>query len=349
MCNIAGYAGERQAAPILLEMLRRQELYDGNMCTGIATLHEGRLYYRKANVDVGTFIRETDALSLPGTVGIAHTRPSVALGLPPLHPFISSDKRTALVANGTAPDTVYHRAYSGFADMLDKEGFIFDTESKKPAKPGAPHLSRTGHGVHSGEIRVFLIEKYMKAGKSAEDALAAACTDMFGELVNVLVTESRPDSIFVMRLSRPMTAVTEKGESYIATTRFGLPEELRDKAFDLPVLHTCVINESGVTVTGSEVAVEPVSAMSPYTYHEGYKRLEALLKSDKAPLYFDEIEFAVDEMRDLWEGNHTFVQHARLVYDLLYQFDKEGRLRREVRVQQRPDGTRKRYYFKLEG
>ena len=44
MCNIAGYAGNKQAAPILLEMLRKQELYDGDMSTGVATIHEGKLY-----------------------------------------------------------------------------------------------------------------------------------------------------------------------------------------------------------------------------------------------------------------------------------------------------------------
>ena len=38
MCNIAGYIGKSQAAPILLEMLRKQELYDGDMSTGIATI-----------------------------------------------------------------------------------------------------------------------------------------------------------------------------------------------------------------------------------------------------------------------------------------------------------------------
>ena len=349
MCNIAGYAGAKQAAPVLLEMLRRQEYYDGNMCTGIATLHEGKLYYRKVNVDVDTFIRETDVLSLPGTVGMAHTRPSRNPELPTLHPFISMDKKTALVTNGTTPVTKYMSMYNGVADMLDREGFIFATESKTPARPGSPRLSKNGHGVFYGEIRVFLFEKYLREGKSPENALAAACADNYGEHVTVLVSEALPGSILVHRITRPMTAVTEKGETYISTSRFGLPEELRDKAFDLPVLHTCKVTANGVTVTGSTVNVEPVSAMTPYTYHEGYRRLEALLKSDKAPLYFDELEFAVDEMRDLWEGDHTFVQHARLVYDLLYQFDKEGRLRREVRVQDCPNGTRKRYYFSLEG
>jgi hypothetical protein len=53
------------------------------------------------------------------------------------------------------------------------------------------------------------------------------------------------------------------------------------------------------------------------------------------------------EMRDLWEGDHTCVQHARLVYDMLWRFDREGRLKREMRVQERPDGTRRRWYFWL--
>ena len=69
MCNIAGYLGEKNAAPILLEMLRRQAPFDGDMSTGIATVHEGKLYYRKIVGDVDRLIRETDVLSLPGTVG----------------------------------------------------------------------------------------------------------------------------------------------------------------------------------------------------------------------------------------------------------------------------------------
>ena len=66
MCNIAGYAGQRRAAPILIEMLKRQEFYDGGMSTGIATIHEGKIHWRKVVGDVETLLRETDALELPG-------------------------------------------------------------------------------------------------------------------------------------------------------------------------------------------------------------------------------------------------------------------------------------------
>ena len=89
MCNIAGYAGSRQAAPILLEMLRRQQPYDGDMSTGVATIHEGKLYVRSVVGDVDTLIRETDVLDLPGTLGIAHTRPGAVAEFPPMHPNVS--------------------------------------------------------------------------------------------------------------------------------------------------------------------------------------------------------------------------------------------------------------------
>ncbi len=57
MCNIAGYIGNRPAAPILIEMLRKQEWLDGGLSTGIATIHEGKLYYAKVVGDVEALVR----------------------------------------------------------------------------------------------------------------------------------------------------------------------------------------------------------------------------------------------------------------------------------------------------
>ena len=65
MCNIAGYIGNRRAAPIRIEMLRRQEIYDGGLATGIATVHEGKLYMRKVAGNLDELLRDTDAIDLP--------------------------------------------------------------------------------------------------------------------------------------------------------------------------------------------------------------------------------------------------------------------------------------------
>ena len=74
MCVIAAYVGSREAAPTLIDMLRREQGLGGGFYTGIATIHEGRLHYEKALGDLDTLLAETPAAQLPGTIGIAHGR-----------------------------------------------------------------------------------------------------------------------------------------------------------------------------------------------------------------------------------------------------------------------------------
>ena len=127
------------------------------------------------------------------------------------------------------------------------------------------------------------------------------------------------------------------------------PEYLQNEPIMLPLFNTCVVTKEGIQITPDKMEMEPVSEMTPYTYAEGYKRFETILKSDKAPMCFDELEFAVrDDMRDLWPGDYTCIQHARIVYDMLWQFDQEGRLKREMRVQDHRHGPRHCWYFCLE-
>ncbi|MBO5217867.1 MAG: glutamine--fructose-6-phosphate aminotransferase, partial [Clostridia bacterium] len=66
MCVIAGYIGSRPAAPILIEMLRRQEGIGGGFFTGIATVHEGKLHNAKLTGDLARLEAHTEAASLPG-------------------------------------------------------------------------------------------------------------------------------------------------------------------------------------------------------------------------------------------------------------------------------------------
>ncbi len=346
MCNIAGYTGHRQAAPILLEMLRRQQPYDGDMSTGVATLHEGKLHYRMIAGDVDTLIRETDVLELPGTIGIAHTRPGADKTKPPMHPNISRNGKIALVTNGTTPMTKYSPGWTEAVNMLDAGGYRFVHEGEVDGVPH-PCLARNGHHVSPAEARVHLVQYYMERGKTIEEALALTCAHMYSDNATVLISETHPDSIFALRTTRALTAVMEAGETYLATTRFGMPEGLGEKAFDLPLFYACQIGREGLRVTPVKMEAEPVAEMSPYTYAEAYKRFEALLRSEKAPLHFDKLEIAADGMRDIWEGNHTCVQHARLVYDMLWQFEREGRLKRELRLQETRFGPRHRWYFSL--
>ena len=347
MCNIAGYSGAKQAAPILLEMLRRQEAFDSEMSTGIATIHEGKLHYRKVIGNVDTLIRETDVLQLPGTVGIAHSRPFGKKGTVPMHPNLNPDESMALITNGTTPVCKYCGQWDKAADLLEASGYSFI--QRTPGLNESPKLSSCGDNISPAEMRVLLIDLYMKQGMSITEAMAKACADMYSDNASIMINQNYPDSIFVLRTTRPVSAILENGEAYIATTEFGFPEELTSAPMMLPLFHTCVVSHDGIQITADKMDIEPVSEMTPYTYKEAYRRFEAMLKTD-TPLFFDDLEIAADtQMRDLWEGEHTFVQHARLVYDMLWQFHKEGRLKKELRTQQIvPDGPRHRWYFWLE-
>ena len=346
MCNIAGYSGQKQAAPILLEMLRRQEAFDAEMSTGIATIHEGKLHYRKVIGNVDTLIRETDALMLPGTIGIAHSRPFGRKGTIPMHPNLNPGETMALITNGTTPVCRYCEQWDRAADLLESEGYSF--VQRTPGLSESPKLSSCGDNISPAEMRVLLIDLYMKQGMTVTAAMAKACADMYSDNASIMINQDYPDSIFVLRTTRPVSAILENGEAYIATTHFGFPEELKSEAMMLPLFHTCVITKDGIRVSTDKMGIEPVSEMTPFTYAEAYRRFEAILTSGK-DIFFDDLEIAADtQMRDLWEGEHTFVQHARLVYDLLWQFHREGRLNRELRTQQiDPDGPRHRWYFSL--
>ena len=53
---------------------KKTEYFDGGLSTGIATIHEGKLYTAKVIDDVDTLLCETDAINFPGTTGIIHSR-----------------------------------------------------------------------------------------------------------------------------------------------------------------------------------------------------------------------------------------------------------------------------------
>lgn len=349
MCNIAGYIGNRQAAPILVEMLRRQEEFDGCMGTGIVTIHEGKLYSRKVIGDVDTLLRETDALTLPGTVGIIHSRSCGKAGQENLlHPFLSTDEKVALVSNGTSGNLTHVHLRDASTHWLEDLGYEFF--SRTPNLGNQHPMAKNGDRVHPPEVRTYLIQEYLKQGKTFAEAMALAGNDMYGDSVAVAVTVEEPDKIFAIRTTRPMCAIMSGSESYLSTTRFAFPEEVTGECFQLPLMHSCALSRDGLTIFKERICVEDVCNVTPYAYREGYDRIVSLLQGKKdAPLYFDDLEFAVQrEMDDIWQEKHTFQQHARLVYDVLWQLHTEGRLKTKVLPHEKKDGMTRRIFFWLE-
>lgn len=346
MCNIAAYAGERQAAPILIDMLRRQEAFDGYMGTGIVTVHEGRLYMRKVLGNTDALLRDTDALSLPGTVGMIHSRSCGGVGDEELlHPFLSGDS-IAVVTNGTGGDK-YAPDRTAAARLAEALGYSFKSQR---ANPNGNHpMLENGDFVHGPEVRAHLLRHFRGKGMTMADAMAEVCSLMYADNVTVAMDKSEPDAIYALRTVRPMVALVGKGEAYLATTRFSFPEDISGETVDLPLRHACRLTKDGLTVTGASIKGETVSTVTPYVYREAYDRIcEMLTGKADAPLYFDDLELAVTkEMGDIWNETHTFVENARLVYDVLWQLHLEGRLKTRMGTVQKPTGLRPRLFMWL--
>lgn len=124
MCGIVGYIGKKQAAPLLLNGLKRLE-YRGYDSAGLATLHGGRIDLRRAVGRVHELEQRLDEQPLTGTLGIAHTRWATH-GRPSernAHPHLDASGRIALVHNGIIENHAAIRA------LLESKGIAFRSET----------------------------------------------------------------------------------------------------------------------------------------------------------------------------------------------------------------------------
>jgi len=342
MCNIAGYVGEKSAAPILIEMLRRQEIYDGGYSTGIVTIHEGKLYCKRILGNVEDFLRTFDLNDLPGTIGLAHTRP-YNNQFTQIHPYISNNGKVAVVTNGTGCIQEFIPRKEAIADMLLEKGFDFVTRFQDEAS-SYPRL-KDGDRVSVVDIMSNLTQYFMDEGMGCAEAFAKAADMLTAERVYGMVCADEPDSIKICRITRPMEVLMTEGESYIATTRFGFPEDVKGDVISLPVLRTCKVKAGRFEITPYSVKSEKVADITPTTYIMAYDKIESMLRGGKdKPCIWDDIEFAMLDMPELWNEQNNYSQYAKVGYDVLWQLYREGRLKSFLAPQSNPwkdpDGTR---------
>ncbi len=125
MCGIVGYAGGRQAAPVLLEGLSKLE-YRGYDSAGICVYTENGLTVEKTKGRLQALRDKThDGAALQGNVGIGHTRWATH-GAPSdvnSHPHLSDSGKISVVHNGIIENEAALRKW------LEKRHVTFRSET----------------------------------------------------------------------------------------------------------------------------------------------------------------------------------------------------------------------------
>jgi len=339
MCNIAGYTGDKQAAPILIEMLRREQFFDGGGSTGIATIHEGKLYTAKVVGDLDTLLNNTDALKFPGTIGIAHSRPGGDY-VSHAHPFTDERNQLALVLNGTTIDVdqEYYEASKRIMQSFLDRGFTIKTAVEKH---GDFKCLSNGMTYHGTEPYALYTGDMCDHGMSLCEALCESISYLPGDIITMAVHTSEPDTIAVGKMSRPLMVGIGEHETFLATTAQAFPEDIKFRAMTtVPFATISKVRPGEFTVTSHVLKDIQIPQITPTLVARAYTHLESILKGqehDPKSLYDFTTRDLFPESEIVCKFNHNngwLKPSAQLTYEVLWAFQMEGRLHKVLGEQE---------------
>lgn len=190
MCGIVGYIGEKQAAPILVEGLRRLE-YRGYDSAGVA-IAGNKVTVVKEKGRIDNLKAEIDRVYPVGTVGIGHTRWATH-GIPDrinAHPHTSMNGIVTLVHNGIIEN------YIEIKNELTEKGYVFKSETDT-------------------EVIAQLFDSLFN-GNAVETMISTAAR-LQGSYAVAMLVKGFPDKVFTMKKDNPMIIGRGDGENFIAS------------------------------------------------------------------------------------------------------------------------------------
>ncbi len=196
MCGIVGVLGQHEAAPLLVEALKRLE-YRGYDSAGIATVNNGALESRRA---IGKLVNLSDLLvhnPLAGKSGIGHTRwathgtPSVKNA----HPHQAGD--VAVVHNGIIENFVELRAELNSYKIKHKT----DTDT---------------------ETIALMAKHYLSQGLGPTEVVKKTLLKLKGAFALAFLFQGEDDLMIVARQGSPLAIGHGNGEMYVGSDAIAL-------------------------------------------------------------------------------------------------------------------------------
>ena len=195
MCGIVGFAGKKEALPILLDGLERLE-YRGYDSAGVAVVSsDGDLQVKKSKGRLSVLREILDTQSpLSGNIGIGHTRWATH-GEPNdtnAHPHVGQEGKIAVVHNGIIEN------YLEIKKSLIRKGIVFSSDTDT-------------------EVIVQLLEYYYRKKSNLMDAVYAVLNRIKGAYAMGILSSDNPGQMIAARKDAPLLIGYGEDGNYIAS------------------------------------------------------------------------------------------------------------------------------------
>lgn len=205
MCGIIAILGKENAAPRLVEGLRRLE-YRGYDSAGIACLVDGKIERRRAEGKLVNLDNKLKKEPLAGNIGIGHTRWATHGGPTENNAHPHATDKVAVVHNGIIEN------YRELKEELSAHQcrFVTDTDT---------------------EVIAHLVTHNLTQGMSAQDAADAAINRLEGAYAIAIMFAGNDDLIVGARQGTPLAVGYGEGEMYLGSDSYALASLTRKVTF----------------------------------------------------------------------------------------------------------------------
>ncbi len=288
MCSIIGYYGKEFAAPIIVKGLKRME-YRGYDSVGVATESNNQIKLKKGIGKVNEVNSKIQLDSLPGKIGIGHTRWATHGKVTEFnaHPHSSNSEKIAIVHNGIIEN------FEELKKQLEDEGYNFKSET-------------------DSEIIANLLQKHYEKTKDVKETILKTVSEIKGHYAFVAMFEN--GQLVAARFHEPLIIGVGQDDFFLSSDVLGFIE-YTDNAIYLENGNFIILETSkfqildfqgkdakyGITKVSKEFGDTYKGDYAHFTLKEIYEQHETILK-------------AGEKTEEAIEKAANYIKHAKNIY-----------------------------------
>ena len=311
MCSIIGYSGSEIAAPIIVKGLKRME-YRGYDSVGVATESENQIELKKGTGKVTEVNSKFQLDTLPGRIGIGHTRWATHGKVTDLnaHPHPSNSGKIAIVHNGIIEN------FEELKKQLEDDGYSFKSET-------------------DSEIIANLLQKNYESTKNVKDTIMKTVSAIKGHYAFVAMFEN--GQLAAARFHEPLIIGVGQENIFLSSDVLGFIEYtdnaiymksgnfviLENKEFEILDFNGEKVKHE-ITKVSKEFGDAYKGDYAHFTLKEIYEQPDLILKAEERTI--EGLEEAVEYIRSAKNiyitGSGTSYNSALIAKQILSKYVK---------------------------